>query len=119
MTAGPLLFARYAYPPNALGYCGPEDSGELLEYAGSAVSDRGLAAIAQRFLGAWPYLSLIAAASGRDPLDPEVVEAYWVGNRLLGKVPGRLLAAHLSDRFDRRGHQLSDPVQLAVLGGRP
>lgn len=119
MTAGPLLFARYAYPPNELGYCGPGDSAELLEYAGSGASDRGLAAIAHRFLGAWPYLCLIAAASGRDPLDPEVVEAYWIGNRLLGKVPGRLLAAHLSDRFHRLDHELTDPVLLALLGGRP
>jgi hypothetical protein len=120
MTPGPLLFARYAYPPNALGYCGPGDSGELLEYAESGVSDRGLAAIAERFLGAWPYLSLIAAASGRKPLDTEVVEAYWVGNRLLDNVPGSLLAAHLTDRFDSRvDHGLSDPIRLALLGGRP
>ncbi|MFK4088356.1 DUF6390 family protein [Kribbella sp. NPDC020789] len=117
---GPLLFARYAYPPNALGYCGPGDSAELLEYAGNAVSDRGLAAIAERFLGAWPYLSLIAAASGREPLDTEVVEAYWVGNQLLGRVSGRLLAAHLTDRFDSRlDRGLADPVRLALLGGKP
>jgi len=57
------------------------------------VTDRGLVAIAQRFLGAWPYLSLIAAANARDPLDADVVEAYWVGNRLLDNVPGSLLAA--------------------------
>ncbi|NIK59143.1 DUF6390 family protein [Kribbella shirazensis] len=120
MTAGPLLFARYAYPPNALGYCGPGDSAELLEYAGSGVSDRGLAAIAERFLGAWPYLSLIAAASGREPLDTAVVEAYWVGNHLLDNVPGSLLAAHLTDRFDSRvDHGLTDPIRLALLGGRP
>lgn len=120
MTPGPLLFARYAYPPNALGYCGPGDSDELLEYAGNGVSDRGLVAIARRFLGAWPYLSLIAAASERDPLDADVVEAYWVGNRLLRKVPGSLLAAHLSDRFDSRlDHGLTDPIRLALLGGRP
>ena len=32
MTAGPLLFARYAYPPNALGYCGADEPRTLLEY---------------------------------------------------------------------------------------
>ena len=47
MTAGPILFARYAYPPNALGYCGPADSGALLEYAAGPVSDAGLAALAR------------------------------------------------------------------------
>ena len=25
--SGPLMFVRYAYPPNALGYCGPDDFG--------------------------------------------------------------------------------------------
>ena len=58
MTAGSVLFARYAYPPNALGYCGPADSGALLEYAAGPVSDAGLAALARRFSGAWPYLVL-------------------------------------------------------------
>lgn len=113
---GPLLFARYAYPPNALGYCGPGDSAELLEYAGLGVVDRGLAAIAHRFLGAWPYLALIASASRREPLDADVVEAYWIGNRLLRNVPGSLFAAHLTDRF---GPGLTDPAHLALLGGRP
>ena len=26
---GPALFARYAYPPNELGYCGPDDPSVL------------------------------------------------------------------------------------------
>ena len=26
---GALLFARYAYPPNELGYCGPDGAGAL------------------------------------------------------------------------------------------
>ncbi|WP_202868477.1 DUF6390 family protein [Kribbella sindirgiensis] len=116
-VSGPLLFAQYAYPPNALGYCGPDDSQELLEYVGTGTTDRGLVALARQFHGAWPYLSLIAAASGRDPLDARVVEAYWIGNRLLDCVNGKLLAAHLTDRFTPA--HLRDPATLAVLGGRP
>lgn len=120
LDAGPLLFARYAYPPNALGYCGPDDSRALLEYASAATSDRGLAALARQFAGAWPYLSLIAAAAGRaDPLDAEVVEAYWLGNRLLERVSGRLLARHLEDRFRRQlGAPVEDVAALGVAGGR-
>ena len=34
---GPLLFARYAYPPNERGYCGPADSRALLEYGAAGV----------------------------------------------------------------------------------
>ena len=28
---GPAMFARYAFAPNQLGYCGPADAGALLE----------------------------------------------------------------------------------------
>ena len=27
---GATMFARYAYPPNVLGYCGPDDASPLL-----------------------------------------------------------------------------------------
>src|ERR1039458_5353739 len=86
---GPLLFARYAYPPNALGYCGPGDSQSLLELGadpGSVGNDEGLRRLARRFEGAWPYVELIAAANRiEDPLDLRVVEAYWIGNELLDR----------------------------------
>jgi hypothetical protein len=120
MTPGPVLFARYAYPPNRLGYCGPSDSQALCEYAAAGVSDAGLYALARRFEGAWPYLSLIAAATGRpDPLDAAVVEAYWVGNPLLERIPAWLLAANLDERFARRaGPHWTDLATLATLGGR-
>ena len=86
---GPILFARYAYPPNALGYCGPPDSGALIGAAAPATDLDGLSRLAARFEGAWPYLRLIARCNGiADPLDPRVVEAYWIGNELLLQVPG-------------------------------
>jgi hypothetical protein len=103
MTAGPLLFARYAYPPNSLGYCGPVDHLALLEYGAARVTDGGLVELARGFEGAWPYLEVIAAANGiADPLDARVVEAYWVGNRLLERVDMREFGAFLDDRFRRR-----------------
>ena len=82
-----MLFVRYAFAPNELGYCGPSDSQELLGYGANGVVDRGLTAMARQFDGAWPYLELIAGAVGiSDPLDHRVVEAYWVGNPLLDRV---------------------------------
>jgi hypothetical protein len=121
MSSGPLAFARYAYPPNVLGYCGPGDPAALLEYANGGVADAGLLALARRFAGAWPYLALIAVANGRaDPLDRAVVDAYWVGNRLLERVPAGLFATHLRDRFeDRAGPGFPDLASLAVSGGVP
>jgi Family of unknown function (DUF6390) len=89
---GREMFASYAFPPNELGYCGPPDSSVLLNGAGPAAIDRH----AKGFDGAWPYLEEIAAATGRDdPLDPEVVSAYWVGGPMLDRVDG----SHMIDRL--------------------
>lgn len=106
VVQGAVLFARYAYPPNALGYCGPEDSAALFGYGSAGTVDRGLAELARGFAGAWPYLEFIAAQSGiGDPLDRRVVEAYWLGNELLGAVQLRAFGESLLERFRRpAGH---------------
>jgi Family of unknown function (DUF6390) len=103
VTPGPLLFARYAYPPNALGLCGTEETRLLLEYASAGTVDGGLTELARTFEGAWPYLELIASENGlSDPLDARVVEAYWIGSPLLDRVDARRLGRHLDDRFRAR-----------------
>ncbi|WP_296605139.1 DUF6390 family protein [Nocardioides sp.] len=100
---GPLRFARYAYPPNALGYCGPDAAAQLLEQAAAGADDPDLRRLLRGFEGAWPYLELIAVANGlTDPLDARVVEAYWVGNALLDRVGPRLLGDSVELRFRRR-----------------
>src|SRR5690242_20609398 len=82
-VSGPVLFARYAFGPNRLGYCGPEAVTELFEEGTAGHDDRALRELARGFEGAWPYLELIASANGlADPLDRWVVEAYWLGNEL-------------------------------------
>ena len=117
-TAGPLLFARYAYPPNALGLCGADAPRTLLEYGDAHASDGGLAELARTFEGAWPYLTLIAGANGiEDPLDPRVVDAYWVGNELLDRVDSSALARHVDDRFRGRLGSAKDRVYDAVAAG--
>ena len=119
MTLGPILFARYAYPPNALGYCGPADHAALLGAASEGDDLRELTHLASRFEGAWPYLELIAGCNGLDdPLDERVVEAYWVGNRLLDRVPTAALVASLDERFSRRTGRDFEPIAMAApLGG--
>ncbi|WP_228534340.1 DUF6390 family protein [Nocardia sp. BSTN01] len=73
--SGPQMFARYAYAPNALGYCGPADAPAL---AGG--TDAEIRAVARRFSGAWPYLHVLSSMTGiPDPLDPRLVESYWLG----------------------------------------
>ncbi|MEK6720790.1 MAG: DUF6390 family protein [Chloroflexota bacterium] len=101
--AGATLFARYAYPPNERGYCGPPDSAAMLQYGAAGVVDRGLIELAKGFAGAWPYLEFISAATGiADPLDRRVVEAYWLGNGLLDRIDMTRFGNSLMDRFRRR-----------------
>jgi hypothetical protein len=116
-----LLFARYAYPPNALGYCGPADSAALLQYSAAGVVDPGLGQLARGFEGAWPYLELIAGATGiADPLDRRVVEAYWIGNPLLDVIDTPAIGDSMEARFRRRtGLQFSGLVAGVLAGGVP
>jgi hypothetical protein len=121
MTPGALLFARYAYPPNALGLCGADEPRTLLEYGEERASDGGLAELARTFDGAWPYLELIAWENCiEDPLDPRVVEAYWVGNELLDRVVPGDLARHVEDRFRGRiGRSWQRVVEAVAAGAVP
>ncbi len=69
------MFARYAYAPNALGYCGPPLGGALRD---GTIDDVRFAAT--QFSGAWPYLQVLAKMTGiTDPLDYRLVESYWLG----------------------------------------
>jgi Family of unknown function (DUF6390) len=116
-TSGALLFARYAYPPNALGLCGADVPATLLEYGDARASDPGLAELVRTFEGAWPYLALIAEANGLDPLDVRVVEAYWVGNRLLRRVAPAALARHVGERFRGRLGSAGETIPAVVAAG--
>jgi len=116
-ASGALLFARYAYPPNALGLCGADVPATLLDYGDARASDPGLAELVRTFEGAWPYLALIAEANGLDPLDARVVEAYWVGNRLLSRVAPAALARHVGERFHGRLGSAGDTIPAVVAAG--
>lgn len=92
-VSGWEMFARYAFPPNELGYCGPPDASVLLpgRGGGSAVARH-----ARGFEGAWPYLQELAAAAGHaDALDLDVVRNYWVGGPLLRRTDRARLVRRL------------------------
>lgn len=119
-VAGAVMFARFAAPPNRLGYCGPDDHDRLVAYGtGELRVDGGLHRIAAAFDGAWPWLELLATAAGTDPLDPRVVEAYWIGNDLVTRVPALDLGNHLAARFGPRagrdGSRIVDAVGQAAV----
>jgi len=118
---GPVLFARYAFPPNSHGYCGPADNSAFLEMGSAGVVDTGMRLMARQFEGAWPYLELIAGAVGiPDPLDPRVVEAYWVGNGLLPRVGTAVVGDSMEDRFRHRaGPRFASLAEGVLAGGLP
>ncbi len=99
-TSGMLLFIKYAFMPNNLGYCGGTENEVLFEHAVEGRPDPRLAPMLVKFTGAVPYLRTIAAANGiADPFDPRVVEAYWIGNELLRGVEAGDLYRSLEERF--------------------
>lgn len=117
---GLLLFAKYAFMPNRLGYCGGDVHGvfetcaalarrhppgtssvEGDDMRGETLHD--VRAWALQFEGAYPYLKLIASANHiADPFDARVVEAYWVGNVLLQNASLAPLYDSLRERFAAR-----------------
>ena len=112
------MFVRYAYPPNALGYCGPDG---FRDYAEAGVVDQGLVKQVQAFSGAWPYLDLISSGCGiKDPLDRRVVEAYWVGNELLDRVALGQLGDSMAERFRKQvGNKFQFLAEGVLAGGVP
>ena len=114
---GPQLFARYAFMPNRLAYCGGDDNRALFDYCLAGATDPGLRGLLRKFTGAMPYLRLIAECNAiPDPFDARVVEAYWLGNDLLQGVEARALYDSLRARFDR---QMRDRELELVLGKAP
>jgi len=91
--AGAEMFARYAYAPNALGYCGPPLGATLQSGSVEDVRDA-----ATKFSGAWPYLRVLSKLTGiADPLDHRLVESYWLGGGVGAELePGEFLDALLA-----------------------
>ena len=113
---GTILFARYAFMPNRLSYCGGDDNKALFNYCVAKQTDPGLVLILRKFQAAYPYLKLIASSNHiPDPFDARVVEAYWIGNELLDGVDLAQFYNSLRERFTKQldlktlGYLLSKP----------
>jgi hypothetical protein len=78
------LAIRFSFITNKLQYCGPGSAQHVflyyLEHKDNADDVREAFS---RFEGLWSYLTSIAEKHKKDPLDYDVVEAYWIGNSLL------------------------------------
>ncbi|MBP9749729.1 MAG: hypothetical protein KBD21_03285 [Candidatus Pacebacteria bacterium] len=97
---GVLRCSRYAFGPNRLHFCGPDANREIWDYVNAGYTDFGLQKLLKGFEALYPYLQHIAVENHlTDPLDPRVVEAYWLGNELLAHIEQRALHRHLTDTF--------------------
>ncbi len=81
---GIQLCARFSLATNRLRYCGPSDADGLLyrTIVDGVELEKSRAAL-ERFEALGPYIRTIAEKHGLEPFDYEVVEAYWIGNKLL------------------------------------
>jgi len=119
---GSLLFAKYAFSPNKMGYCGPAQGGAIFEYCISNYSDEGLVNILKGFEGAFPYLKIIAESNGiKDYFDTRVVEAYWIGNNLLGGVKDKIFYDSLNERFSKKieKNPMKWILTKPIMGAKP
>jgi Family of unknown function (DUF6390) len=117
-TSGLAMFARYAFAPNQLGYCGPGTTDWITELD-DPKQRSGLGRVVREFEGAYPYLELIAGCHGLDPLDHRVVEAYWVGNGLLAGVDTLVWGNSLDERFRHRTGARWSVLETGIGDGRP
>ena len=110
---GCALGARFSLATNRLQYCGPADAEPALyEVATRGTgTERARAALA-RFEALYPYLEAIGAKHDLDPLDPRVVEAYWIGNELLEPF-GPADFRGILERLRRRGLPRSTAARLS------
>ncbi|MBI2133400.1 hypothetical protein HYU11_01820 [Candidatus Woesearchaeota archaeon] len=93
--SGVELCSRYSRVPNSLGFCGPSDvQDSFLKCILEKECDDARSSLA-KFEGLYPYLDFISGKHGRDPFDPEVVEAYWLGNKLLDGFSRAEFSGHL------------------------
>jgi hypothetical protein len=99
---GIIRCARYSFMPNRLHLCGPENQADILEFY-SATNEkkptRSIRPLLEQFETLFPYLKLIAKANNcKNPFAEKIVEAYWLGNKCLEKVPAGRLFDHV--RYD-------------------
>jgi hypothetical protein len=106
-SSGALFHAKHAFMPNKLGYCGPDDRGMILERLRESSVDDRLVSTLENFEAAYPFIRLIGKSNQRDPFDRKVTDAYWIGNKLLGKVsPKAFYNFALEDLRKKNGEEI-------------
>lgn len=99
---GVRLAALFSYMPNRLNYCGPKDASKLFyDYLKNKGSKEKVKELLVKFEALYPYLKIIAEENNKDPFDYDVVEAYWLGNKLADL--DKRAAIRLVEMLNKRG----------------
>jgi hydrogenase maturation factor len=96
----------YGLTPHNLGYCGPKCNSAAIffEYLSGKVGEVKIKKILKSFRAAYPYYQLIAVSNKiKDPFDDRVVEAYWLGNKLLDNVKHSDIQRMIKTKFSAPG----------------
>ena len=79
------LAARFALPPNSLGYCGKGSAPEKFKGCVTNGKCAGVGEEIDKFIVLGPYLKTLEKITGLSRFSHSVVEAYWLGNNELKK----------------------------------
>lgn len=110
---GLKLAFSFSSPPNQKGLCGPKKLGKKYEN-----DKRWMKSILKKFYVPYSYLSLIADANGLNPFDYEVVEAFWIGNKMLEGIRAEDIACMIEKKFTGPG-MLSEKRALFLSSNLP
>lgn len=98
---GIIRCTRYAFMPNRLHLCGPENQADVLEFYAKTNQGKAIKTIRpvlENFETLYPYLKLITRANRqKNPFAEKIIEAYWLGNNYLESVGAAGLYRHIVD----------------------
>lgn len=110
------LASRFSYSPNHLGYCGRHTAHAAFTKCIRQGSCASVAEEISHFIVLYPYLKTIAQATDLTPCDYRVIEAYWMGNDLLSRIPVKYYDT-LIEEFTHQG--VPDTLTQDLRNRRP
>ncbi|MFH0977774.1 MAG: DUF6390 family protein [Candidatus Woesearchaeota archaeon] len=119
MPDGLKFAARFSYITNYLDFCGPRKPNILYDFVTGKQHDKPkVEDHLSRFEVLLPYLKSISAKHSMDCFDYKVVEAYWLGNKLLDKFNSDDMF-HIISALEKRGlvHSMADQLRHHLPAG--
>lgn len=96
------LCARFALPPNSLGYCGRNSAPERFKACVINGKCTDVETEFKKFIVLNPYIKTISKLTQKAYADYEVIESYWLGNNQLKKAKAKDYA-DLIKNFKKQG----------------